>query len=224
VGIMGSDVCFAPTTSLMTLLSQTGTTGLPADTLSYYLQCGANPGMAPIGALDLIAQNSGQLTTAATQAQSLADQVAANPSAPGLAPLSNPSLTYHPSDMASGLNNANSALGSVSAALACTPIDALISTLFTGLCNDGISTMIALFKILIAAAVLLVIQLGIGVDLCCYHPGHAAAWEEDEAGGAPAAGKGGIELTGANKPGLVLATPAGGYAVAVPVHGQGARV
>ena len=42
---------------------------------------------------------------------------------------------------------------------------------------------IGIARILIAAGVLLLIQLGIGVDVCCYHPGDPLSWDDtDESG------------------------------------------
>jgi hypothetical protein len=58
-------------------------------------------------------------------------------------------------------------------------VDEVLVTTFNALCNNGFAVLLYLFSILIAATVMLIIQLGVGADLCCYHPGDNTAWEED---------------------------------------------
>lgn len=55
----------------------------------------------------------------------------------------------------------------------------VIDPFFTALCTNAITSAIGIARILIAAGVLLWIQLAIGVEVCCHHPGHAAAWEPE---------------------------------------------
>jgi hypothetical protein len=46
------------------------------------------------------------------------------------------------------------------------------------ICGGAITSAIGIARILIAAGVLLFVQLAIGVDVCCYHPGDPNAWVE----------------------------------------------
>ena len=52
----------------------------------------------------------------------------------------------------------------------------LLSQLFTGLCNGTIASSIGIGRILIAAAALLLVQLCLITDVCCFHPGDPSAW------------------------------------------------
>ena len=67
------------------------------------------------------------------------------------------------------------------------------------MCTNFITSAIGISRILIAAGVLLFVQLAIGVEICCHHPGDEKAWvggsmqasevapkslEEQQAGGA----------------------------------------
>lgn len=65
----------------------------------------------------------------------------------------------------------------------------LLSQLFTGLCNGTITSSIAVGRILVAAAVLLIIQLCFAVDVCCFHPGDSSAWLTTEESNAVSPGK-----------------------------------
>ena len=56
----------------------------------------------------------------------------------------------------------------------------LLSQLFTGLCNGTVASSIGIGRILIAAAALLLVQLCLITDVCCFHPGDASAWLTDE--------------------------------------------
>jgi hypothetical protein len=175
LGIIGADVCAAPANTLLTLTDSAGMgSGLPAETLRYYLQCGPNPATAPGGAYKLIFDNVATVEGAAQQVTSLKTQIDATPNDPAFHGLG---ATTYPATMAAGMNNAKTALTALKdTALACSSIDPIISQIFEGLCNDGIATIIGMFRILIAASVLLIIQLGIGVDVCCFHPGDPSRW------------------------------------------------
>ena len=68
-------------------------------------------------------------------------------------------------NMALALNSVNMV---ASDALSCATFDAIFSRMFDGLCNGTVQSAAGIARILIAAGVLLLLQLGIGVDLCCY--------------------------------------------------------
>lgn len=91
-----------------------------------------------------------------------------------------------------------------------------LSELLNGLCNDSIVASIKISRVLIAAAVLLAIQLFLSMDLCCYHPGDDAAWvsQAEEEGAASSAAK-----TGASDD-VVLRSVAVSSSASAPKIGQ----
>ena len=68
----------------------------------------------------------------------------------------------------------------------CVQVDALFNNLFDGLCNGTVTAAGGIAQCLVAAAALMLLQMIIGVDQCCYHAGDAKAWVD---GGADDAGK-----------------------------------
>lgn len=85
--------------------------------------------------------------------------------------------------VASSITNAYDSVNLVvTDTLSCAAIDAIFSRFWTGLCNGTVVSAAGIARILIAAGVLLLIQLGIGVDLCCYHPGDPRSWTGGDAG------------------------------------------
>lgn len=177
-GIIGSDVCAAPADTLITLVSSVGATGMPAETLTYYLTCGPDPATAPAGAVKLIDDNTATIGGAVQQLHDLDTQMQANPSNNAWSVISGTNDVHN---LYLNMDAAKTSLVSLGDdTLACKSIDPILSKLFDSLCNDGFATMIGIFRILIAASVLLIIQLGIGVDLCCFHPGDSSRWLSEE--------------------------------------------
>ena len=84
--------------------------------------------------------------------------------------------------------------------MSCSTIDPILSTLWTGACTNGVATIIGIARILIVASVLLFIQLGVGIDMCCFHPGLTSRYWAEEGvdpegdGGASGAPKGGVTM------------------------------
>lgn len=79
------------------------------------------------------------------------------------------------SNLAGGTKSLSLVLSDV---LSCSAVGALIDPLFTGLCG-AITASVGIARILIAAGVLLFVQLAIGVELCCHHPGDDGAWQDE---------------------------------------------
>ena len=52
----------------------------------------------------------------------------------------------------------------------------MFSRLWEGLCNGTVTSAIGISRVLIAAGVFMLLQMAIGIDLCCYHPGDKNAW------------------------------------------------
>ena len=196
VGVIGADICFDPFVTLQTLIAQQGLTGIAGDTMTYYLTCGSTPTTPIIGAPALIATAQATVQSAAAQATSLLKQAYDPNASPSLAQLRTAApgilLDYLP-DLVASMNYQVAAIGSVGQSLGCANVDGILSTLFTGLCTDGFGTIIGISRILIAASVLLFIQLGIGIDMCCFHPGITSRYVADDEADA-AASEGDIEL------------------------------
>lgn len=178
IAIIGSDVCVAPNDVLWSLASKTGAAGGAAgDTLSYYLHCGANPALPPMGAYKLLLDNMDTIDGVVEQVTSLDDQIQANPNDPAWSAMG---PTY-PHWAATNISSAGMAIHTIAdRVVSCAHIDPIISKLWDGVCNGGFATVGYMFRILIAASVLLIVQLGIGVDVCCFHPGDGSRWLTDQ--------------------------------------------
>ena len=204
VGVIGADICYDPNATLMTLASgYMPAGGMAGDTLSYYLTCGANPATKAIGAVSMIGGMIGTVQGAAAQVQSLAKQSqdqnnhiplgslgTATPDFTGASgSLAMTSLSQH-------IGYSADAVTSLAGVMSCATMDPILSTLWTGACTNGVATIIGISRILIAACVLLFIQLGVGIDMCCFHPGLTSRyWAEEgvdpEGDGAGATGPAG---------------------------------
>ena len=210
VGVAGSDICINPNQVLLNLANTyAGSGGMIGDTLNYYLTCGANPTQPVIGALTMIDPLATKVSGAATQVASLAAQVLASNGSPGPMSLAALSDTYAADAMggsagamatlstqmgysAQAINSLYCAKGTMmpdgvteacpvgGGVLSCNTIDPILATLWTGVCNNGVATIIGISRILIAAAVLLFIQLGVGIDMCCFHPGLTSRYWAEE--------------------------------------------
>ena len=173
IAIIGSDVCFSPNATLASLLG-TGT-DMGSLTLQYYLKCATTP-MDVQGALTFVGTAGALIGTAATQTGNLRDQYYAASSSTLSAAYGSLLAANRTGDgldllgkVAVSMSNASSAIALVgSDTLSCAAIDAIFSQIWTGLCNGTVASAAGIARILIAASVLLLIQLGIGIDLCCY--------------------------------------------------------
>ncbi len=179
IGIIGADLCAAPTDTILFLAGETGMAGgMPGETLSYYLTCGPSPATPPAGAYKLLVDTVDTVGGAVSQLESLEEQITQNPTSPAFSALQG---TNYVTLMVNGMSDAKEAVQTIAdTTLACSAIDPIFSKLFHGLCNDGFATVIGIFRILMAASILLIIQLGIGVDICCFHPGDKSRWLTEE--------------------------------------------
>ena len=193
VGLVGSDVCYAPG---LTLTSLVGTLD-PTNTLSYYLSCDANPAASlPVPIVGILAAQSAlndansnirTFTSSVTSSASLTASLGAGFSADatalnGYVPAANASLNLLLSDVVS-----------------CPALGGVFVTFFNGLCGGAITASIGLASLLTAAAALLALQMSFGVSVCCWHPGQEDVWEESpyaegSGGGAPKQYPGELQL------------------------------
>ena len=177
IGMIGADVCYDPNTMLSNLIASGSDMG--SQTLYYYLNCATTP-MDPQGALTTIASATSLIATAASQTTNLQDQFYTAARSGGSALTAYGSLLTddititHPyfdstdaiGKMAMGVNNATSSLNIlITDTLSCAALDKIFSKFWDGLCNGTIASAIGIARILIAAGVLLLIQLAIGIDV-----------------------------------------------------------
>ena len=191
VGVIGADICYDPNGTLLTLAAKNGLSGgMAGDTLNYYLTCGANPAEPPIGAASMISGIVSTVQGAAAQVKSLSDQASDANNAP-LAGLRTATPDYTGTVGALALDSLSlhmtysaDAVASLAGVMSCATIDPILSTLWTGVCTNGVATIIGIARILIAASVLLFIQLGIGIDMRVQAP-RCAAPRRGRVRGAP---------------------------------------
>jgi hypothetical protein len=100
------------------------------------------------------------------------------------APNGIPFFFENASSIAASLSGTAASLGLLgSSVLSCSALDGAFSTFFAGLCGGAIHSSVAVARVMIAAASLLLLQLSLIVDFSCWHPGDPAAFEEGAGGG-----------------------------------------
>ena len=171
--MLGSDVCAAPTAAILR-----ATNNQPQ--LAYYLTCATNPGLSPPDFLSFITSALTKLASVVAQIGKITDMansVGAGPTA-GYGPLVSAGVAA--ADLTAASSNAAAAVSSISiipnTVFSCVQVDALFSSLFDSLCNGTVSAAAGIAQCLVAAAVLMLLQMAIGIDICCYHPGDKTAW------------------------------------------------
>lgn len=180
IGVVGSDVCYSPYASLASFVASG--TDMASMTLKYYLTCDATTGIAGT-VLETLTTSSAQVTAQVLPIASLSTATAGVTTAVGS---SNywPTAGYSSALVALNANmdkltGPNSGIGLIiSDVLSCAAVGNVIDPLLTAICGGAITSAIGIARILIAAGVLLFVQLAIGVDVCCYHPGDPNAWVE----------------------------------------------
>ena len=182
LGIVGADICYDPYMVIQRLGSSVGLSGgMIGDTLTYYLTCGANPATPRMGALTMVDDAIGMVGTAAAQVTALQEQVKTASSQSPLYALQGPA---HDSaamkKLDDGVQMTVASIKSIVSLLGCQGIDAILSKLFTGFCTNTIATVIGISRILIAASIMLFLQLGVGIDMCCFHPGLTSRYLSEE--------------------------------------------
>lgn len=166
--LIGSDICVEPTTVVTRALNATSGTGasLAADSLAFYANCAAQPGLAPAGAYASAVDSSAQLVAAFVDLAAVSSAVAPYPA---LQPLVD--------QISANLSAANATLNLLTDAISCTPVSGLWDRLITGLCG-GIEGVVELALALSATSFLLLFILGFGAAVCYHHPGDAVDIEE----------------------------------------------
>lgn len=177
IGVVGADCCFRPNQLIMSAIS--------VPELNYFLSCAIDTTVPTPSALDAV---SGVISTVAggiSQLSALKTQVDAavqfgntNPSVSdayaGYGPLitGSGSARQTNSVFTSAAASLNKALGSLQAipdeVLSCAQVDGMLSRLWDGMCNGTVTSAIGIARVLIAAGVFMLIQMAIGIDVCCY--------------------------------------------------------
>jgi hypothetical protein len=183
VAVLGSDVCFAPAAAIVS-----ATKG--QDQLSYYLNCATQPTMAPPAFLGVMGGTLDTLGSAVSQVAKLQTLANSGGSPAGYGPLMVAGKASNDLNLAaSNTNAAMNTIGNITGVVfGCANVDALFNNLFGALCNGTVTAAAGMAQMLIAAAVLMLVQMLIGVDLCCFHPGDPSVWEGE--GGAAVSGEG----------------------------------
>lgn len=182
VATLGSDVCVNPTATILTAVGNN-------PQLAYYLTCATNPSLPPPDFLSFVAAAVGKLQSGSTQVTKLVTLAnGAGTATAGYGPLvasgaAAPALTAAAGSLAAAVASISAIPDKV---FACVQVDALFNGLFDSLCNGTVSAAAGIGQCLVAAAVLMLLQMVMGVDQCCYHAGDAKAWVD---GGADDAGK-----------------------------------
>ena len=173
LGVIGADLCYAPNELIMSFIS--------SPDLNYFLSCATNPNVPPAPALSMIGSVVDMVAGGINQLSALGDQV-------DIAVTANTPAGYGPLIIGGAKNgafaaantNLKSAVDSLlfipNTLLGCQQVDALFSRLWDGLCNGTVTSAIGIARVLIAAGVFMLLQMAVGIDLCCYHPGDARAW------------------------------------------------
>ena len=174
--VLGSDVCAAPADTIIT-----ATGNMPQ--LTYYLSCATNPNLAPPDFLSAINGILSQITSGTTQLGKLVTSAATASSPAGYGPLIPISASSGAAPrLVNAQTNLNGAFAAISAipnaVFSCQQVDALFSAFFNSLCNGTVTSAAGIAQCLIAAGVFMLLQMAIGIDICCYHPGDAKAWED----------------------------------------------
>lgn len=170
VGLAGSDVCYSPNSVLALYVGQG--TSMADNTLQYYLNCGVDPFRPVAGtALQQVLDGVAQVVSAQQQVLALSSQASSIP---------NSGVWNNGTYMATLVDNMNLASNAIQAVyqdqVSCMPVDAVFSQLWDGICNGSIVSGIMTSQLLVAAAAILAVMLGIGVDVCLFHPGARKAW------------------------------------------------
>ena len=148
--------------------------------LAYYLTCATTPGLSPPDFLSFITSALTKLSSVVVQIGKITDMangVGSGPTA-GYGPLVSSGVAA--ADLTAASSSAAAAINSISiipnTVFSCVQVDALFSSLFDSLCNGTVSAAAGIAQCLVAAAALMLLQMAIGIDICCYHPGDKTAW------------------------------------------------
>lgn len=173
IATLGSDVCVAPSTSILSISNRTAT-AFTTDTLRFYTTCGSAASVVPAGAYASVLDGQVQLVDGFAKTADLAAAVGGNAwAAPLLA------------DMTSALGTANASLNYVASAIACAPVYGIYDATLSALCGDGIVASIKTWGLATAACVLIYVLASAGARLCWAHPGDPMETDENKDGAHP---------------------------------------
>lgn len=176
IGVVGSDVCYSPYESLASFVASG--TDTASVTLKYYLTCDASTGITGT----VLQTISDSKNTIAAQLAQITGSLSVPPNIPNWSPNGSPAYQTAVALLASNGASVTASNGGlsliISDVLSCAAVGNVIDPLLTAICGGAITSAIGIARILIAAGVLLFVQLAIGVDVCCYHPGDPNAWVE----------------------------------------------
>ena len=169
VALLGSDVCVAPSDSIVRLLNSTGgSSPLAASTFAYFSTCAAGGSGSGGDASAQVASASSALALATARVQDLNASLAP--------PLGDATLWAAVSGIMGSITfriaSANATVQTLSTTtLACAPVAAIYTSLLNALCGTAITGIAQSFIPIVVAAIALVFLLCYAVTLCANHPG-----------------------------------------------------
>jgi hypothetical protein len=202
IAILGSDFCIDPYNAIKSFFPNNG--DMINDTIRYYFSCGEAPNTEVKGMILMFNPILDMVNTAITMIATMGDQIANSP-----AGANDPFVRVRADaskDAALGMSlyakQMTSALNGVKGTVSCQQIDPIIATLFNGFCTNTIGTLGGIARIFIAASVFLFFQIGMGIDLCCFHPGYTSRYvaEDPDAADAGAGAPKPMIITGVKAP------------------------
>jgi hypothetical protein len=211
IAILGSDFCIDPYNAIKSFFPNNG--DMINDTIRYYFSCGEAPNTEVKGMILMFNPILDMVNTAITMIATMGDQIANSP-----AGANDPFVRVRADaskDAALGMSlyakQMTSALNGVKGTLSCQQIDPIIATFFNGFCTNTIGTLGGIARIFIAASVFLFFQIGMGIDLCCFHPGYTSRYVAEDPDAADAG-------AGAPKPMIITGVKAPKVAGSNPMH------
>lgn len=180
IAILGSDFCVDPYTIIKNFFPKDGMIG---ETLNYYLSCGDQPNTEVKGILLMFNPILDMINTAITMIATMGEQIAkpaANPSQDPFVRLRDPLSKDAAEGMSLYAKQMTSALNGIKGTVSCQQIDPIIATFLNGFCTNTIATIGGIARIFVACSVFLFFQIGMGIDLCCFHPGYTSRYVTDD--------------------------------------------
>lgn len=177
VAILGSDVCVAPGSAILSVANATKAQPYTYATLNYYINCGITPGYPVQGAWEDITGVQSALIA------SLADYAYLQSALTPADTWATPFMT----ELNNSLVTANASMSVVASSVACSPLNSLYYDVLQALCNTGIVAAIKTWGLLTAACILIYVMTSAGARLCYTHAGDEML-PEDPAKAAAAAG------------------------------------
>ncbi|RYG50583.1 hypothetical protein EON67_05015 [archaeon] len=157
VTIVGSDICVAPSSSIISIANATGASAQTTATLTYYTTCGNDATVQPMGAYAQLLDGKAQVDDAAATLDTFPES-------------SGPYQAYV--DMLRGnFSTVNGTLSGLVTSISCTPVNNIYQDLLVALCSGGINATLTVMALAIAASIIVFFLLISAARLCCAHPG-----------------------------------------------------